>query len=353
LSSIQVRLTLQPKTKPTGDLGFGQYFTDHWMNMRYLRSVGWCSSKVEPYSSFSIDPGASVLHYGQALFEGMKAFYQTDGRLVLFRPEFNYHRMKEGAERLCMEMPSLENFLKGISTLVKVDQDWVPKQRGSSLYLRPTLIGTEAFLGVRPSDEYLFFVIASPVSSYYKEGLGPVKIWVETEFVRAAPGGLGATKAAANYAGSLKAAYRAKQKGYSQVLWLDVHHEYVEEVGTMNVFFVINGEVHTPSLDGTILGGGVRSSVIELLRESGMQVHERKIKWSEITEAAKLGQLTEAFGTGTAAVISPIGQLDTDLGSIDLKTTQNAFKIAKQMYQQITDIQYGDAPDKHGWIVPL
>ncbi len=329
----------------------------------YNRSRGWGEPQIVPYGPLSLDPGSSVLHYGQALFEGMKAFRQTtSGRTVLFNPDFNYLRMQQGADRLCMEMPSKETFIEGIRALVEIDQSWVPTSRGSSLYLRPTLIGTEAFLGVRPSDEYRFFVIASPVSSYYKEGLGPVKIWVEPEYVRAAPGGLGATKAAANYAGSLKAAYQAKQNGYAQVLWLDVTRQFVEEVGTMNVFFIIDGkEAHTPALDGTILPGGVRQVVIDLLKEMGLKVVERKIPWKELVDLKSQNKLTEAFGTGTAAVISPIGELTSaqfkldfsgapsDQGK-DLGLSYEPFKYAKKLYEQISGIQYGEIPDKHGWI---
>ncbi len=351
--AITIEKTQTPKIKPTGELGFGKYFSDHAFVCDYNRQKGWHSPKVLPYGSFQIDPGASVLHYGQALFEGMKVFRQTNGDVVLFRPQFNFERMKFGAERLCMEMPSEKIFIGGITEMVRQDRDWIPQSRGSSLYLRPTLIGTEAFLGVRPSDEYRFFVIASPVSSYYKEGIGPVKIWVEEKYVRAAPGGLGATKAAANYAGSLKAAFEAKQKGYSQVLWLDVNHEHIEEVGTMNVFFIINGEAHTPSLDGTILAGGVRACVIELLKESGVKVNERTIKWSELEAAYKAGTLTEAFGTGTAAVISPIGDLTRGEKTINLAGQNEPFKYGRLIYDRLTAIQYGELPDTHNWLVKV
>jgi branched-chain amino acid aminotransferase len=350
---LKTKRTSSPKNKPTGDLGFGVYFSDHLFSCDYNRKQGWHSPQVTPYEDFRLDPSASALHYGQALFEGMKAFKQKNGDIVLFRPEFNYDRMKFGAERLCMEMPSKEIFIEGIKELIRADEDWIPQAKGSSLYLRPTLIGTEAFLGVRPSDEYKFFVIASPVSSYYKEGIGPIKIWVEESYVRAAPGGLGATKAAANYAGSLKAAYEAKKKGFAQVLWLDVNHQYIEEVGTMNVFFVINGEAHTPSLDGTILAGGVRNSVIQVLKDSGINVVEKKIKWSEVSEAYQKGQLTEAFGTGTAAVISPIGELTRGNLSLNLAQGPIPFKISRMLYGQITSLQFGEIPDQHGWLVKI
>lgn len=352
-TAIQVERTLSPKTKPAGDLGFGVYFSDHIFACDYSRNGGWASPKVMPYQNFQLDPSASALHYGQALFEGMKAFRQKDGRIVLFRPQFNYARMKMGAERLCMEMPSEDIFMEGIKQLVKTDADWIPHAKGSSLYLRPTLIGTEAFLGVRPSDEYKFFVLASPVSSYYKEGLGPIKIWVEENYVRAAPGGLGATKAAANYAGSLKAAYEAKKKGYAQVLWLDVTHQYVEEVGTMNVFFIINGEAHTPSLDGTILAGGVRNSVIQVLQDFGIKISEKKIKWDDLAEAYKQGQLTEAFGVGTAAVVSPIGELTRGETKFNFAQGSSAHKVARMLYDKMIAVQYGETSDTHNWLVTV
>ncbi|MGZ3769981.1 MAG: branched-chain amino acid aminotransferase, partial [Bdellovibrio sp.] len=231
---ISIRRTETPKQKPLADsLGFGRHFTDHMFLANYSTKKGWYNPRITPYEPLPLDPSASVLHYGQALFEGMKAFFHKDNSIALFRPEFNWARMVEGAERLCMIAPPKELFVDGISALVNVDKDWVPKEDGCSLYIRPTLIGTEGFLGVRPAEEYLFFTILSPVSSYYGEGTKPIKIWVEEEYLRAAPGGLGATKAAANYAGSLKAATQAKKNSYSQVLWLDVNREYVEEVGTM------------------------------------------------------------------------------------------------------------------------
>lgn len=348
-----IERTQNPKTKPSGDLGFGVYFSDHIFTCDYDRKKGWFDPRVIPYQNFQLDPSASVLHYGQALFEGMKAFKQKNGDTVLFRPQFNYARMKVGAERLCMEMPSEDIFMNGVKALVKADADWIPQTKGSSLYLRPTLIGTEGFLGVRPSDTYRFFILASPVSSYYKEGIGPIKIWVEENYVRAAPGGLGSTKAAANYAGSLKAAYEAKKKGYAQVLWLDVTHQYVEEVGTMNVFFIIDGEAHTPSLEGTILDGGVRNSIIQVLKDSGLRVHERKIKWTELDEAYHRGTLTEAFGTGTAAVISPIGDLTRGANSFSLAQRNPSFPTARMLYDKITALQYGEHADTHHWLVKV
>ncbi len=350
---ISITKSAALKAKPdSSTLGFGKYFTDHMFTAKYSVEKGWYSAEVSPYKPFEIDPGASVLHYGQALFEGMKAFRQENGKIVLFRPEFNWKRMTAGADRLCMEAPPQELFLQGIKELVKVDEDWIPDQPGS-LYIRPTLIGTEAFLGVRPSNEILFFAILSPVSSYYAEGSAPINIWVEKNYLRAAPGGLGATKAAANYAGSLKAALNAKKKGYSQVLWLDHMHEYVEEVGTMNVFFVFENEIVTPSLDGTILGGGVRESVIQLLKSWNLPIVERKLKLAEVLEASKTGKLKEAFGTGTAAVISPIGELANDEWKIKLSHQGQQGELSKKIYDELTGVQYGRREDKLGWLSPL
>lgn len=351
-ANLPISIQLSQKLKalpPVESLGFGQYFSDHMFAVKYSQEKGWHSAQITPYAPIPMDPAASVLHYGQALFEGMKAFYQTKGQLVLFRPDFNAQRLAQGAARLCMVAPPKDLFLNGVRELVKVDKRWIPQQRGSSLYIRPTLIGTEGFLGVRPSSEYLFFVILSPVGSYYKEGNKPVGIFVEEHDVRAAQGGIGATKAGANYAASLRAALQAKEKGYAQVLWLDSNHEYVEEVGTMNVFFVIDNEVVTPQLSGSILEGGVRNCALQVIKSKGLKLTERKISISELVEAHKSGRLTEAFGTGTAAVISPIG----DLMYRDYNLKMSYGPVATMLFDEITGIQYGDKPDQFGWIEKL
>ncbi len=353
MTPITIQKNTQFKVKPdVNSLGFGKYFTDHMFTAKFNSKKGWHDAHIGPYKSFEIDPGASVLHYGQALFEGIKAFRQEDGQVVLFRPQFNWKRMVAGAERLCMEAPPEELFINGIKELVKIDQDWIPKQPGS-LYIRPALIGTEAFLGVRPSDEILFFAILSPVSSYYSEGSNTINIWVETEYLRAAPGGLGATKAAANYASSLKAALEAKKKGYAQVLWLDYSRQYIEEVGTMNVFFVFEKEIVTPALDGTILSGGVRSSVVNLLKSWNLPIVERKLSLDEVRSAHKNGTLKEAFGTGTAAVITPIGNLASNDWKISLTTTGQKGPLAQKIYDELVGIQYGRRPDKLKWLEKL
>lgn len=349
---ILVEKSKSPKPKaPEKDLGFGRYFTDHIFTMEY--DHGWKNAKILPYGPLVIDPGASVFHYGQAMFEGLKAFRTSKGKIQLFRPDFNARRMAEGAERLCMPAFPVDAFIEATRALVDIDRDWVPTERGAALYIRPTLIGTEAFLGVRPAEKYLFFIMLSPVGSYYAEGLAPVKIWIEKEFVRAAQGGLGAVKAGANYAASLLAGVKAKKSGYSQVLWLDAERrDYIEEVGTMNVFFAIGDEVITPPLSGTILGGGTRDSVLRILKEWGVKVVERRISLNEISAANQRGILKEAFGTGTAAVISAVGELASESEKIILNN-RRVGELTKKLYDELTAIQYGEKPDDRGWIVPV
>lgn len=347
---IQKRLSTSQKPLPSArDLGFGQHFSDHWFVSKYAEGKGWFESKIEPYGPLVLDPAASVFHYGQALFEGMKAFRQDDGRIVVFRPEFNENRMREGAERLCLEAPPRDVFMHGLRELLKVEERWIPKEENCSLYIRPTLIGTEGFLGVRPSREMIFYILLSPVGSYYASGSAPVKIWVEAKDMRAAPGGLGATKAGANYAASLHAALAAKKKGYAQVLWLDVEHQGVEEVGTMNVFFVFNDEIVTPALNGSILNGGTRESVLQLLRHQGAKVSERRVTMDEIVRRFDKGELLESFGTGTAAVISPIGEFAYNGRTLSVNGGKTGPK-SLELYEEITAIQRGRKPDLFGWM---
>lgn len=345
---IETHISSERKDLPTSNtLSFGKYFADHMFVAKYRKGKGWFDAKIGPYEPIAMDPAASVLHYGQALFEGLKAFRQKDGSVSIFRPEFNWKRMQQGADRLCMEAPPRDLWMEAIVQLIQVCDRFVPKDRGTSLYIRPTLIGTEGFLGVRPSSEYLFYIILSPVASYYSEGSDPIKIWIERTYTRAAPGGLGFTKAAANYAGSLKAALAAKSKNYAQVLWLDVSKTSVEEVGTMNVFFVLGDEVITPKLDGTILEGGTREVVISILKQKGYKVSERKVMLDELRKGAEAGTLKEAFGTGTAAVISPIGELASDDFKISLKP---GGEVAKFLFNEISAIHYGDQPDSFNWM---
>jgi branched-chain amino acid aminotransferase len=352
--AITIEKTKTPKPRPPEDsYGFGRYFSDHMFIADYTKSQGWVSPRVVPYQPLELDPGASVLHYGQALFEGMKAFRGVDGKIRLFRPQMNSLRMRQGAERLCMQAPESEFFLEAVRQLVQVEADWVPRKAGTALYLRPTLIGTEAFLGVRPAEGFMFYIIASPVGGYYGEGIGTVKIWVEQKYSRSAPGGIGAVKAGGNYAASLYASTEAKKRGYSQVLWLDSSEKkFVEEVGTMNVFFRIGDRVITPPLGGTILPGVMRDSAVQLLEKLGIPLEQRRITLDEVLKAHEQGELKEIFGTGTAASISPVGELG--IGDRQLVINGGlSGSIATQLHQTITDLQYGRTPDTLGWITEV
>lgn len=353
-TEIPVQKAKRLKDLPKDDaLGFGKYFSDHMFAVNYSTDKNWFDSRITPYQKLELDPGASVLHYGQAIFEGMKAFHGVDGKVRLFRPERNWLRMNASAERLCMQMVDLETFSDGIMALVSTDRRWIPTKPGTALYLRPTLIGSEAFLGVRPSEEFVFYVIACPVGGYYSEKAPTVKIWVEREYSRAAPGGIGFTKAGGNYASSLAGALRAKNLGYSQVLWLDSSQKkYVEEVGTMNVFFLIGDTLVTPNLSGTILPGVTRESVIQLMQHWGRRVEERPIELAEVVEAHRKGQLKEVFGTGTAASISPVGVLGMD----DVVLTINDAKVgplSNELSKTLNGIQYGSLKDELDWTVEV
>ena len=352
---MQINKITESELKPlpaTKDLEFGRHFTDHWFHSRYSEGRGWHSSTIEKYGMLALDPAASVLHYGQALFEGMKAFLQPDRSISLFRPEFNFHRLQVGAARLCLEAPPQELFMSGLRELITADARWVLPDEGCSLYIRPTLIGTEAFLGVRPAKEILFYILLSPVRSYYSVKERPLRIWVETEDLRAAPGGLGAVKAGGNYASSLRAAMLAKKAGYDQVLWLDVERQGIEEVGTMNVFFGFKDEVVTPELNGSILPGGMRESVLQMLRHSGKKVTERQITIDEVIEEHKSGNLVEAFGTGTAAVIAPIIEFGYQSETLIFGNNKTG-PLSQWLSTNIKGIQTGKLPDPFGWMVPL
>ena len=325
---------------PSKKLGFGNYFTDHMFLATFTEGKGWTDAKILPYGPIPMDPAASVFHYGQALFEGMKAFRQANGRIVFFRPEFNYHRMKEGAERMCLEAPPMDLFMSGLHELIKLDQRWIPSEPNTSLYIRPTLIGTEGFLGVRPSKETTFLIILSPVGSYYGDTNKPITIWTEEKYLRAAPGGLGAVKAGANYAASLKPAWEAKKNGYAQVLWLNVDQQGIEEAGTMNIFFVFKNEIVTPALNGSILGGGTRDAIIQLLKSKNIHVVERRITINEVLEGMQSQNLLEVFGTGTAAVISPVGGIHYRGQDLVINDGQIG-KLSAELYSEITSIQNG------------
>lgn len=349
--NINIEKNQNPKTKPeTDELVFGKYFTDHMFIMDYTEGKGWHDARIVPYAPLELDPAAMVLHYGQAVFEGLKAYRAGDNRVLLFRPEMNFKRLNTSDERLCIPHIDESLALEALTELLKVDIDWVPSAENTSLYIRPFVIATEAALGVHPSYEYKFIIIMSPVGPYYAEGLDPVRICIEDEYVRSVKGGIGFTKATANYAISLKGQEKAKKMGYTQVLWLDgVERKYIEEVGTMNVFFKINGEIITPSLEGSILPGITRDSVIHLLKSWGLNVNERKISVQELFESHKNGLLEESFGTGTAAVISPIGEFNWAENNITILDGRTG-DISKKLYDTLTGIQYGILKDEFGWV---
>ena len=352
---ISIEHTKSPKQKPLDQtkLGFGVYTTDHMFIMNYDDGEGWHNPRIVPYAPVALDPTAMCLHYGQEVFEGMKAYLTEDKRILLFRPDRNMARLNSSNERLCIPQIDEKFAVEAIKELVKVDADWIPTAPDSSLYIRPFIFATDARLGVHPAHHLLFMVVLSPVGAYYPQGLNPVKIYVENNFVRAVRGGMGFVKTAGNYAASLKAQDEAEKKNYTQVLWLDgVERKYIEEVGTMNVFFKINGELITPSLDGATLPGVTRMSTIELLRSNGFTVTERKISIDEVADAAANGLLEEAFGTGTAAVISPIGELL--YGENNMIINNGEIGVVSQMlYDELTGIQWGKKPDKFGWTVKI
>jgi branched-chain amino acid aminotransferase len=352
---IEVHRTTSPAVLPPDtNLGFGRVFTDHMFMIDFDPERRWHGARIVPRAPLALDPAASVLHYGQALFEGMKGFRGVDGRVRLFRAPDHCKRMSEGAARLCMHAPDPELTERAVVELLRVDERWVPSAPNTAVYVRPTLIGTEPFLGVRPANRYTFFVILSPVGAYYESGLAPVKIWIEEHAVRAARGGLGAVKAGANYAASLLAAEEAKRRGYAQVLWLDAaRHEELEEVGTMNLFVRIDDELVTPPLDGSILAGMTRDSVLTLLRSWGLRASERTITLGEVVAAHRSGKLREVFGCGTAAVISPVGELAGESCGAMKIGDGGTGEIARRLYEGITAIQYARAPDPWGWLTPV
>lgn len=342
-------LTKNPKKKPEGPLGFGKIFTDHMFIMDYSAENGWYDPRIVPYGDITLSPASMVFHYGQEMFEGMKAYRAHDGRILLFRPDKNIERMNNTNARMCIPHVDPDFVLKAISELVLTDESWIPSEPGTSLYIRPFIIATDPFLGVHPSKTYKFMVILSPVGSYYAGGLAPVKICVEDEYVRAVKGGTGFAKVGGNYAASLIGQQKAEEKGYAQVLWLDgIEHKYIDEVGAMNVFFVINGKVITPKLEGNILPGVTRDSAIAYLRAKGYEVEERRISVAEVYEAGENGTLDEMFGTGTAAVISPVGLLDWHGKQLTINNNEIG-KISRMLYDEITGIQFGEKKDEFGW----
>jgi len=347
---IRITRTTSKKEKPKDkDLAFGNVFTDHMFVADFEEEKGWYDPRVEPYAPFPLDPATAVLHYGQSLFEGLKAFRGRDGKIRLFRPQKHVERLNRTAQRMTIPPIEPDLILKSWTTLVDVDRDWVPSSVGTSLYIRPTVIASEPFLGVRPAKQYLYYVIVSPVGPYYPEGLAPTKIKVIDNYVRAVAGGLGEAKTSANYAASLYAAEEAKHEGFTQVLWLDgVQHKYIEEVGTSNIMLKIADEVITPPLAGTILAGVTRDTSLALLRSWGVRVAERPITIDEVVAAADKGSLQEVWATGTAAVISPVGELAYK-GRRIVVNQGRIGATAQKLYDTIVAIQYGEAPDPHGW----
>ncbi len=351
---ITITKTDCPKVKPDSSvLGFGKHFTDHMFTMKYSREKGWYDAQIVPFQNISLHPASTVLHYGSEIFEGLKAYRRLDGKVQLFRPIENIRRMNRSAERLCLPQIPEEDALQLLLEFVRIEQDWTPSAPGTSLYLRPFMFGNDESLGVHAVHEAMFVIIASPVGSYYKEGINPVRIMIEDQDVRAVRGGTGYAKCGGNYAASNRAGERAEQKGYSQVLWLDgVERKYIEEVGAMNVMFKINGEIITPALTGSILPGITRMSCLEVLRKEGYNVSERLLSIDELSKAMEDGTLEEAWGCGTAAVISPIGELCYK----DKKYTVNNGEIGEvtqHLYDTLTGIQWGNIEDAYGWIQPL
>lgn len=355
MQTIKIEKTTSPNEKPGKEnpLKFGTIFTDHMFEMDYEEGKGWYDPRIVPYHKLELEPSAMVFHYGQEMFEGLKAYKTEDGRILLFRPDKNIERANRSNHRLCIPDIPEELFLEALKQVVLVDQDWIPIKPGTSLYIRPFVIATDPFLGVRPSHTYKFMIILSPVGAYYESGLNPVKIWIEDEFVRAVKGGIGEAKTGGNYVASLASQVKAHEEGYSQVLWLDgVHRKYIEEVGAMNIFFRINGTVITPQLNGSILPGVTRDSVITLCKEWNVPVEERIISVEEVVEAARSGALEECFGTGTAAVISPVGELRFEEDRLSIGNGKIG-ELTQKLYDTITGIQLGKVSGPKGWSVTV
>ena len=343
------------KAKPADEskMGFGKIFTDYMFVMDYTEGQGWHDPRVEPYHPFTLDPSSSVFHYGQEIFEGLKCYRRADGGIQLFRARDNFARMLNSADRMGIPAFDADVVMAGLEKLLQVEKDWVPHTDGASLYIRPAIIATDPALGVHAAKNYIFFIILSPSGAYYATGLAPVGIYVEDKYVRAVRGGIGFAKTGGNYAASIKAGEVAEAKGYTQVLWLDgVEQKYVEEVGAMNMMFVIDGKIVTPVLNGSILPGITRDSVIKLARSMGYEVEERKISIQEVLEAAGNGRLNEAFGTGTAAVISPVGKLGMEDKEYIINNGEIG-PISQKLYDTLTGVQYGKLPDEMGWITKI
>ncbi len=351
---VKIIETKAPKELPDDSkLGFGRLFSDHMFNMDYNQEQGWHNARIEPYAPIMMDPATMVLHYGQTIFEGLKAYRTSNEKIQLFRPDENMARFNRSARLMCIPEIDEAFVLHALKKLISIDKEWVPRAPETSLYVRPTIIAMDHYLGVRPSNTYRLFIILSPVGAYYPEGFNPVTIWVTDKYVRTVRGGLGEAKTAANYAASLYGAEVAKKAGYTQVLWLDaIEQRYIEEVGTMNILFVINGQLVTPPLGGNILAGITRDSVLTLARDWNIPAAERPITIDEVMAAHKDGSLQEIFGSGTAAVISPVSHLAWQ-DQVLTVGDGGVGPMAQRFYEAITDIQYGRAEDPFGWIVPV
>lgn len=350
---IKVTKTDAPKEKPQGKLGFGKVFTDHMFIMDYTEGKGWHDPRIAPYGDLTLSPASMVFHYGQEMFEGLKAYRGEDGVSYLFRPDMNAKRTNLTNDRLCIPNVPIEDYVQAIRALVQVDADWIPSDPGTSLYIRPFIFATEPFLGVDIAKNFLFLIILSPSGAYYESGLAPVSIWIEDDYVRAVKGGMGFAKTGGNYAASLAAQVKAHHEGYAQVLWLDgVERRYIEEVGAMNIFFKIDGKIVTPQLNGSILPGITRDSVLQLCQDWGIPVEERLISVEELLEAQKSGKLEEVFGTGTAAVISPVGKLRYK-DDVMVIGDGGIGPVSQKIYDTLTGIQLGKLEDKFGWRVKV
>lgn len=344
---------LKAKPAPDQALGFGHIFTDYMFVMPYDADKGWHDPEIRPYAPIELSPAAMCLHYGQTVFEGLKAYRKADGKIQLFRPEENFKRLNQSNERLVIPELPIDMAMEGLMELLKVEKDWVPSKDGESLYIRPFIFACDPFLGVKPGDQYLFMIILSPSGAYYASGLNPVNIYVENKYVRAVRGGMGYAKTGGNYAASLIGQDEAHKQNYAQVLWLDgVEQKYIEEVGAMNIFFVIDGEVVTPALQGSILPGITRKSAIEVCKSKGINVSERRISIQEIADAYDAGKLDEVFGTGTAAVISPVGHLKWNDKVMEINGNKIG-AISQMLYDTMTGIQWGKIEDTFNWTVEV
>lgn len=352
---IKITKTNTPKPKPQDEskLGFGAQFSDHMFIMNYEKGKGWYDARIVPYGPLQLDPASPVLHYSQEIFEGMKAYRSKSNDILLFRPRENALRMNRSADRMCMPEIDPDQNVEYIKAIVDMERDWVPSNPGTSLYLRPTMIADGAELGVHASHKYIYFIICSPSGAYYKNGLAPIRIYVEDKYVRAVKGGTGFAKTGGNYSSSLKAAEEASSAGFDQVLWLDgLERKYIEEVGAMNMLFVINDSLITASLEGSILPGITRMSILQLAKEFGLKIEERLLSVDELMQAGESGALKEAFGAGTAAVVSPVGEL-TYKGKTVIVNNGDIGAITQKFYDTLTGIQVGDLEDKYGWVVKV